>query len=107
MGTNRMPPIVCHLLLLNSTLQSDIWKGDMKQQLGSASPKCVLGRFLDGFVIFEDSEQELLTFVGVLNSTLFTCQAAGIKMASRLLMHWLIANFSCRYTCMEIGDSQV
>jgi hypothetical protein len=63
MGTNCMPPAAQLYLAV-------MWEGVIKQQLGSAFPK-VFRRFLDdGFVIFEGSEQELLSFLGVLNSTL-------------------------------------
>lgn len=63
MGTNCMPPAAQLYLAI-------MWEGPIKQKLGAAFPK-VYRRFLDdGFVVFEGSEQELLSFLEVLNKAL-------------------------------------
>lgn len=63
MGTNCMPPAAQLYLAL-------MWEGVIKQQLGTAFP-AFYKRFLDdGFVIFEGSKQEMLSFLDMLDTTL-------------------------------------
>ena len=63
MGTNCMPP-AAQIYLART------WEGLAKQRMGAAFPK-VFKRFIDdGFVVFEGSEQELLSFVNMLNTLL-------------------------------------
>jgi hypothetical protein len=63
MGTNCMPPAAQLYLAI-------MWEGVIKQQLGAAFP-VFFRRFIDdGFVVFEGSEQELLSFLDTLNTAL-------------------------------------
>jgi hypothetical protein len=63
MGTNCMPPAAQLYLAI-------MWEGKIQQQLGAAFP-AFFKRFIDdGFVVFEGSKEELLSFVDTLNTAL-------------------------------------
>jgi hypothetical protein len=63
MGNNLLPPAAQLYLAIK-------WEGVVRQRMGDKFPK-LFKRFLDdGFVVFEGSEEELLAFVGMLQSAL-------------------------------------
>lgn len=63
MGTNCMPPAAQIYLAV-------CWEGEVRKQLGDKFPTVFLRYIDDGFVIFEGNEQELLSFINILNSFL-------------------------------------
>lgn len=94
MGTNCMPPAAQLYLAI-------MWEGVIKQRLGAAFPE-FYRRFLDdGFVVFEGSKEELLSFLDMLNTAL-----PNIKITHNYSQFQVDFLDLVVYKCMEdaLGD---